>query len=134
MISAAHAPDLESATSESAYVPGVITLHVRMGDCRVRVHFGVGRNFAVSVLLAITFIHRFLRAIFPAERKVVPYNSKPVLILILTTPTTKDDQEHNQHEHSILFMESDNVDSNKVPSGTTDKAVTNVPMHGTPKH
>lgn len=34
-IKSAHAPDLKSATSQSVHALGIISLHVRMGDCRV---------------------------------------------------------------------------------------------------
>lgn len=92
MIRTAHAPHLKSSTSEPVCVLGIITLHVRMRDCRVRIDFGVVRNLAVSVLLGKTFIDRFVKSIFPAEMKVAPYNSKPVPILILTMQKTKDEQ------------------------------------------
>lgn len=107
----ASAPDLKCTTSESVHVLGIVNLHVMMGDWQVRVDFGVVRNRAVSFLFGTRFIDRFVRRIMPVERKVVPYNSSPVQISRLMMLTTKDEQNHNLNEQSILIIEPDNVKS-----------------------
>lgn len=113
MIRPAHTPDLRSETSESVCVLGMIDLHLRMGDCRVGVDVGDVQNPVVLVILGTTFIGRFVKGIFPAKRKVVPYNSKPVLILILTMQIYKDEQEHKKQEYSALFVELVDVKSKR---------------------
>lgn len=107
VIRPAHEPDVKTALSKFVPNLGTITLYVSVSDCRVCVNFGVVRNLAVSVLFGATFIDWIAKAILPAERKLVPYNSKPVPVLFLTIQKTKDEYEHSQHEHSIAFMESD---------------------------
>lgn len=53
-------------------------IHINMGEARVRVTFGIIKNLAVPVLLRTSFIAKFVKGIFPTERKIVPYNRKPV--------------------------------------------------------
>lgn len=55
----AHALHKKSATSESVYVLGIITLQKRMADYKVRVNLGVVQNVAVPVHLGITYIDQF---------------------------------------------------------------------------
>lgn len=57
---------------------GVILRHVRLGDLRVRVWFGVAVKLTVPILLGTAFIDCFIRVIFTPERRVVPLQSHPV--------------------------------------------------------
>lgn len=64
--------------NEKVSVVGTITLHVRIGDSRVKVVYGAVRNLSIPVLLAIPFIDGFVKCIFPPEQKIVIYSSKGV--------------------------------------------------------
>lgn len=74
-------PSLSTAGRQSISAIGVIMLHFCIGDVMVRAWFGVVDNLAVFVTFRISFIDRFVKGIFPSERKVVPYHSKTVTIM-----------------------------------------------------
>lgn len=114
MIRPAHPPDLESARSEAVYLLGMSTLHMRIRDCRVCVDSGEVRNLVVPDLLGIILIDQFVKSIFQGERKVVPYCSKPVQLLMLMMQTFEDKQLDNQQENLVLFMVLDRMESKKV--------------------
>lgn len=48
---------------------GVILLHVRMEDLRVRTWFGVVKDLGVPVLIGKSFIERVVKGILPPEQK-----------------------------------------------------------------
>lgn len=60
-----------------------ITLHLSIGESRIRVTFGIADSFTVSVLLETTSIYKVIRKIHPAEGKIVPHHSPPVPVLIV---------------------------------------------------
>lgn len=97
MIRPARAPDLKSSRSESVHFLGIITIHFRMGDCRLCVIFGVVENLGVPVLLGTFFIDWFVNEIFPAEQKIVLYNSARVSIVLLLRRTTNKKKTKNQN-------------------------------------
>jgi len=74
-------PGLIAATRQAVSIEGVILLHVRVGELRVRVWFGVVSKLAVPALLGTSFIDSFIRAILPLDRKILPLHSPPVAIL-----------------------------------------------------
>lgn len=80
-------PRLRTATKEPLALDGTIILHLRLGDLRVRVCFGVVPNLVVDFLLGTSFSDRFIRGIFPSERKIVPWHSHPVTILASQRPS-----------------------------------------------
>lgn len=66
-------------------------LHVHMGETSVRVVFEIVKNLTVTILLGTKFIDKFVVEIFPAEKKIVLYNSQLVRILIV--PVASKDNE-----------------------------------------
>lgn len=82
-VQANNGPSLQSATNQELNIVGTVTLPVRMADSRGRVVCDIVRNLAVPAILATLFIDRFLKGIFPHDRKIVLYNSKPVPILTI---------------------------------------------------
>lgn len=114
MIRTSHATALRSATSKSVRVLEIITLHVRMDDCRVRVDFGIIRNTSVPILLGTSVINRFVKRVFPAERKVAPYNFRQIPILKITMLTSEDDPKNSIFKASFLLVESEHVKPQKV--------------------
>lgn len=62
-------------------IAGPVTIHLRIERPQVNVVFGVVCQLAVLVLLGTSFINKFIRGIFPEERKVMLQNSNPVPIL-----------------------------------------------------
>lgn len=54
-----------------------------MGGSRIRVVFDVVRSLAVPDAVGISFIDRFLKSIFPTERKLVTFNSELVPVLVI---------------------------------------------------
>lgn len=67
---------LRSATNHKLTTVGTITLHMRMGEVRVRVFFGAVYQLAVPNLLGTELNDKYVRAIFPGESKILPYNSE----------------------------------------------------------
>lgn len=60
---------------------GVLQIFIKVGDMKVKLCFGVIDGLAVAVILERSFIDRFIRAIFPSKRKIVPFNSQEIAIL-----------------------------------------------------
>lgn len=81
LISPVRDPGLTAADRQEISILEVILLHVRIRDLRIKSWFGIVENLSVSVLLERNFLDRFIKDIFPSERKVVPYHSKMVSIL-----------------------------------------------------
>lgn len=79
-----------------------------MGDCSLRVSFGVFRNLAVPILFGTIVVDRFGKGIFTAEGKVFPYNSKLVPSSKLTMETISTYQKSNQRKESMMFVKSYN--------------------------
>lgn len=114
VIITAHIPELKSTTSNFFCVFGIISLHIMTGDWRLRVDFGVVRNPAAPIILGTTFIHWFVKGIFPAENKVILYNTKPVPTMMLTMTISKDGQGDNKQKESILLVQSKKVSSQQI--------------------
>lgn len=97
MIRRAHAPDLKSAASESVHVLGILTLLLRVCDCRLPGDFGAVETMAVPVRLDIFFIYQFRNWNFPAERKIVHYNTAPApTVLLLNEDYMQDENEETK--------------------------------------
>lgn len=86
-IRAVTASSLRSAATQKVGIVRTLFIHVRVGDARIRVVFGVARSLGVPILLRISFIDRFVKGILPPEQKVVLYNSALVLIIVMVTKT-----------------------------------------------
>lgn len=99
-VQANNRPPLRNVINQKISVVETIHLLVRMGDSRVRVRLGVVRNLAVPVLLETSFIDMFVKGIFSPERRVVPYNSKEVLVLVINDLP----QEHNNNYNNAQDM------------------------------
>lgn len=62
---------LRSATKQKVEVVSTIMIYVCMGEARVRVLLGTVRNLAISTLFQTSFISKFVKDNFTAERKIV---------------------------------------------------------------
>lgn len=82
--------------------------------CIVRADFGVVRNLVAPFIVGETCIDRFVKCIFPPEKKVVPYSPERVPMMLLTMQASKDDQRDNNQERLILLVESRKVYSKQV--------------------
>lgn len=69
------------ATKQQLPLGGLILLQICLEHLNTQICFGIAPNVAVKILLATTFIGRFIHGIFSAERNVVPWNSQLVAIL-----------------------------------------------------
>lgn len=76
-------PEVCSAPGTKLKESGTITSHLRMGESRSRVNFGLVFELVLPLLLGMTYIDRFIKSIYPAERKIVSHYSLPVLILMV---------------------------------------------------
>lgn len=74
---------LQYGTNQAVVAFGIMMILVCRRESGVLVVSGVVENLAVYVLLGTYFIDTFVRVIFPAKKKTVPYNSLPVQILIV---------------------------------------------------
>lgn len=64
-----------------------IVLHVGNGDSRIRVVLQTVRKLAVPTFLVTSFIDKCINGIFQTDRKMVPFNSRPVPILVVIEVT-----------------------------------------------
>lgn len=67
--------------SKRISVVSVLQLYVQLRDLRVRSWFGVMEHLATDVLPGIYFINRYVRSVFPQERRIVSFKSLAVPIL-----------------------------------------------------
>lgn len=82
---------LLTATMEPVRLHETILLHLRIGDLTARVWSGIVPILAVDVLLGTSFIDLFVRSNFPSERKVVPWYSQLVGILVNSKREARND-------------------------------------------
>lgn len=71
------------ATNQEVKVFSSIMHHVRMGEARIIFVFGIVQNVVIHFLLDTLYIYRFVIGILPAEKKIVPYSSEPVSVLMV---------------------------------------------------
>lgn len=76
-------PETRSDSDTRPVESGTIILHHRACESHTLVIFGVVDIFPVSVLLRTTFINRFIKFIYSAERMIVRHSLRLVLILIM---------------------------------------------------
>lgn len=74
-----------------------------MVDSRKRVLFGTVRNPGVPVFPGMSRINKFGRGIFPAERRIVPFNSPPVPSFTVHEAETNKTKDQD-HEPVITLM------------------------------
>lgn len=86
-------PRLNSVTSQRVEVNGKITLHVWIGESRIRVSSGIVRNLAVSVLLDTSFVYKFIKRISPFDSKIVSSNSPPRPIFTVHKVETDEEED-----------------------------------------
>lgn len=65
----------------------MILLHIKIGNLRIRVWFGVVANQAVNLFLATSFIEMYIWGLFPAEHKLVSWHSQPLDIIVSNAKT-----------------------------------------------
>lgn len=98
---------MDSATERKVSVAETITLHVRIVDCRVRVVFSIVRSLAVEALSATSLIDRIVKGIFPhpsPERKIDPYNFKPLPILAVSEkPKEPKENDTDKAQHAEVI-------------------------------
>lgn len=68
---------LRISNSKFVNVEGIVPLFIQIGDLLVRTWFGTVASLSVDVLIRTSFIYQCIRWIFPTERKLVPWQSKP---------------------------------------------------------
>lgn len=90
-------PGLTTATRHTVDVPGVILLHLQLGNRWLRVWLGGVTGVAVSIRLGRTFIDKVVTEIFPPKRKVVSQQSKPVDIIQKSLKKRRIMTIHDQH-------------------------------------
>lgn len=76
-------PEMCSAFDTKLFLSGTITLHLMICESRTLVTFGVVDKLALPVLLGMTFIDRYIRSVYPAEKRTVSYHYPSVPIVIV---------------------------------------------------
>lgn len=104
-IQANNPSSLRNSTNQKAKIVGTITLRVRIRDSRVRVVFVIVRYLAVPVFLGTSFIDSFVKDIFPSERKIVPYISKPVPIIAIKDLSSEHEDKDDSAQGMLLTKE-----------------------------
>lgn len=74
-------PHLHIAAQEPLRVKRTKLFYGSLNDLYAGLWLGIVHNFSFNKLLDIFFINRFIRVIFPAKQKVVPWHPRPVGIL-----------------------------------------------------
>lgn len=74
-------PTICTAAKEPLPLDGLILPPLCLGDLCTRIWFDVALHLTMDILLDTSFIDRFLRGIFPSERKILLWHSQPVAIL-----------------------------------------------------
>lgn len=75
--------DIRSASDSNLKVSGTVTRQLRIGKARTRINSSVVSDLAVSVLLATTYINKFIMRMHLVERYTIPYQPQLVPILIV---------------------------------------------------
>lgn len=65
----------------------VILIHLQKDDLRKNVIFEVVASRAVDLLLETSLIDKYIQKMFPAERRLVPWPSQPICIIVLAMKT-----------------------------------------------
>lgn len=74
---------VRSASNTKLVESKTITLHLYMPEKRIQVAFRVVNSLAVTVLIAMTFIGRFIKSFHVIKRKIIPQSSPPVRFLVV---------------------------------------------------
>lgn len=84
------APWLGTPNCKVVNIECIVPLLNRIGDLRVRAWFGIFKNVAIDALLWTSLFNQCTCAIFPAERRIIPWNSGPVatMAIIMKSTTT----------------------------------------------
>lgn len=73
----------------------------------MRLVFDVVHNLAVPVLLGTLYIDKSVKGIFPPERNIATYNSKPVPVLAIIVMPEDFKNEHKNRLQDVSVMEED---------------------------
>lgn len=63
-------------------------LHLQIGKLNIRVRFAVVDNLAVDIFLETLFVDKYIREDSSPKRKLVPWSSQAVAIMVPTAKTT----------------------------------------------
>lgn len=85
---------IPSASDSKVKVSGAITLYLHMGISHACVNFDVVNKLFVAALLDTVYIGRFIKSIYPIERKTVSFYSPsvPRLVVHEAVSDVKDDK------------------------------------------
>lgn len=75
--------NISSASDAKLRVSGIITLHRQMDESRTRLNFGNISELAVTVRVQTDYVDRFIKSMHPFKRKIVPFHSPPLSILMM---------------------------------------------------
>lgn len=81
----------------------MILLHFRLGEFCTRVWFGIAPHLAVDNLRGVAITGRYIRRIFPAERKVIPWNYHPVVVVV-----------HKARDTEVSVVDSGNTEAKEA--------------------
>lgn len=70
-------------TNHKVELVGTIMLQLCMGEALIRVALKIDKVLEVSVVFEKLFIDNVLKGIFSAKRKIVPFKSLPIPILMV---------------------------------------------------
>lgn len=74
-------PVLWTARKRTLKLVEYILLHFRLGDLNKQIWFRIAPNSTVDILLAESFIDRFVRSIIQTKQKVAPWHSRPAAVM-----------------------------------------------------
>lgn len=74
----------------------MILLHLLIYDLRILAWIGVVDNVAIGLILGTSLIDKYTQGIFPAKRKLMSWNPRPVDIVLtaLKTPNAMTVADH----------------------------------------
>lgn len=77
---------LGSANKQPLSSKGAVLLHLQMDVLRIRLWFELADNLAEDLLLGTSFVDKYIREVFLAERKLFLWYSQPATVI---EPATK---------------------------------------------
>lgn len=80
-----------------------------MGICGAHGDLGFVPNFTALGIIGTASTDRFIRVFYPPERMEVPYKVEAVPAMMFSSHTSREYQEDNKEEGSILLPELEEV-------------------------
>lgn len=94
---------MTTAAKQAVTVPGLISLHICIGDLHARAWFGIIEKIAVELLLKTSYVDQCICVIFPSGWKYVPIISRTVAILTILAKFMSPFEGVSRRRHDVSY-------------------------------